>query len=89
MAPIRSITVTVRMNSGELRAGLELRAVVDQDALDIEELLASAKLRGLYDEETKILGWNGLGGSSLFWPGVGATDRDDFEKMRVLAPEGL
>ncbi len=81
MAPIRSATVTLQMEDGELRAGLELRAVIYQDAIDLEEMLIAAKRRGLYDEDTGILGWNALGGTRLYWPGVGARDRRDFERM--------
>lgn len=73
--------MTLRMDTGELRAGLELHAVTSQDALELEEMLALAKSGGLYDEETRILGWRGLGGKRLYWNGLGARNRRDFENM--------
>jgi hypothetical protein len=63
---IMSTTVTVRMENGELRAGLELRSLTEQDGRDLAELIDTAKERGLYDEEAKILGFNGLGGYHLY-----------------------
>jgi hypothetical protein len=81
MVTIMSLTVTLRMENGELRAGLELRAMTEQDGRDIAELIDTAKQRGLYDEETKILGFNGLGGYHLYWRGLGVADRKAFDKM--------
>jgi hypothetical protein len=81
MATIMSITVTLRMENGELRAGLELRSVTEQDGRDLAELIDTAKQRGLYDEEAKILGFNGLGGYQLYWPGLGVKNREAFRRM--------
>jgi hypothetical protein len=78
---IMSITVTVRMENGELRAGLELRSLTEQDGRDLAELIDTAKERGLYDEEAKILGFNGLAGYHLYWPGLGAMNREAFRRM--------
>ena len=81
MDPIMSLTVTLRMDNGELRAGLELRALTEQDGCDLAALIDTAKQRGLYDEETKVLGFNGLGGYQLYWRGLGVADRKGFENM--------
>jgi hypothetical protein len=81
MALIRSIIVTVRMDDGELRAGLELRAVTEQDGHDLVDLINTAKQRGFYDEETKILEFKSLGGGDLYWPGLGVKDRPTFKNM--------
>lgn len=69
------------MENGELRAGLELRAVTKQDGRDLAELIDTANQRGLYDKETKTLGFNGLGGYDLYWSGLGVEDRKEFAKM--------
>jgi hypothetical protein len=81
MAPMMSLTVNLRMDNGELRAGLELRAVTEQDGCDLADLIDTAKQRGIYDAETKILGWNGLGGYHLHWHGLGVANREAFERM--------
>ena len=81
MARIKSLTITVRMGNGELRAGLELRSVTEQDEHDLVDLIETAKQRGLYDVETKVLEFNGLGGDNLYWPGLGVENRLAFEKM--------
>ena len=81
MALFKSITVTVRMNDGELRAGLELHAITDEDEDDLAKLIDYAKQRKLYEENTKILGFDGLGGNRLYWPGLGVEDRAAFEQM--------
>lgn len=76
-----SLTVTVRMKDGELRAGLELRAITAQDGRDLAAMINTAKLHGLYDDATKILDFNGLGSNHLYWHGLGVDDRSSFEEM--------
>lgn len=81
MALPRSITVTVRMRDGEFRAGLELRAVTEEDGHDLAEMIDTAEHYGLYDDDTKILEFAGLAGQDLYWRGLGVENRDDFEAM--------
>jgi hypothetical protein len=69
------------MDDGELRAGLELRAVTEQDEHDLFDLINTAKQRGFYDEETKILEFKSLGGDDLYWLGLGVKDRPTFKNM--------
>jgi hypothetical protein len=81
MEPIKAITVTLQMDSGELRAGLKLRALFSRDTFELGAMIDLAKRNGLYAEDTGILAWNALGGLRLNWADLGARSRRDFSKM--------
>jgi hypothetical protein len=81
MAPVLIVDVNIQMPNGTLHGPIQLHSVTDEDIEEMEFVLDQAQNRGRYDIITKIIHFDALGGTDLYWEGLGARDRFDFEAM--------
>lgn len=81
MASSLVVVVNIQMPNGTLHGPIELHSVTNEDKEEMEFLLNQAQNQGRYDIITKIIHFDALGGIDLYWEGLGARDRFDFEAM--------
>lgn len=81
MEPSLIVVVNIQMPNGTLHGPIQLHSVTDEDRKEMEYVLNQARNQGRYDIITKIIHFDVLGGIDLYWEGLGAQDRFDFEAM--------
>jgi hypothetical protein len=81
MAPKKIVDINIRMPDGRIHGPIQLRSITDEDDEEMEYILDQARTRGFYDINTSTIDFDALGGSDLYWEGLGARDRRDFKAM--------
>lgn len=81
MASENIVVVNIQMSNGTIHGPIQLHCLTKEDKEEMEFVLDQAQSRGRYDIITKTIHFDALGGIDLYWEGLGARDRFDFESM--------